>query len=67
MDLWVKARMDLGHQIAGQEVKGTVDILKLSVIYLRYFRYFTDISSIFYRYISDILTIFCKKFQPMNA
>ena len=37
MDLWIKVGIDLGHQIVGQEVKGTIDILKLSVIYLRYF------------------------------
>ena len=43
--------MDLGRQIIGQEVKGTVDILKISVIHLRYLRYFIDISLIF----TDIL------------
>ena len=46
----------MSHQIAGQEVKGINDILKISVIYIRYFRYFTDISMIFYRYIFDILS-----------
>ena len=43
--------MDLGRQIVGQEVKGTVGILKMLKIYLQYFRYFTAISSIF----TDIL------------
>ena len=58
--------MNLGHQIAGKEVKGTIDILKISAIYLRYFRYFTDISPIFVRYTFDISTkyqqfpIFCR-------
>ena len=49
MDLFIKAGTNMSHQIAGQEVKGIDDILKISTIYLRYFRYFTDISSIFYR------------------
>ena len=44
--------MNLGRQNASQDVKGMVDILKISAIYLRYFQYFIEISPI----LIDILT-----------
>ena len=53
---------------------GTINILKILSMYLRYFQYFSNISLIFYRYISYILPIhlrylliFFHKFQSTRA
>ena len=50
----------MDYYITGQKVKGMVNILKISIIYIQYF---IDIFFIFYRYISDIYRYFIINFS----
>ena len=66
MDHQIIVGTDLGHQIADKEVIGTADILKISTIYRRYFRYFpvsfpkilARTHEIYSRYFNEISTFF---------